>query len=122
METLEEEQHNAALAQDIQNLPQEPPQIVDPVKEAPVETPLVRRVKFVDEVEKAKDKAAKPYDVVKDVTACPSTATLGQLLRDNPSYRRQLRSLLVGKRRRRKLPPVGNIADVRSVSKDLGSP
>ena len=122
LETLEEEQHNAALARDIRNLPQEPPQIVDPVREVPVETPLIRRVKFVDEVEKAKDEAAKPYDVVKDVTACPSTATLGQLLRDNPSYRRQLRSLLVGKRRRRKLPPVGNIADVRSVSEDLGSP
>ena len=61
------------------------------------------------------------YDIKKDVKDCPVTATVGQLIKDNPLYRKQLKEMLAGKRRR-KLPKVGTVADVRMLYEDHGSP
>ncbi|OAE22747.1 hypothetical protein AXG93_2035s1290 [Marchantia polymorpha subsp. ruderalis] len=51
------------------------------------------------------------YDIKRDVKDCPITATVGQLIKDNPLYRRQLKEMLAGKRRK-KLPKVDTVADV----------
>ena len=78
------------------------------------------------EIEKAKEEPKPcgkliPYDIQRDVRDCPATVTVGQLIRDNPLYRRQLKEMLVG-RRRRKLPKVGTAADVMMVCEDMGAP
>ncbi|CAM6099317.1 unnamed protein product [Calypogeia fissa] len=62
----------------------------------------------------------KPYDIKGDVRDCLVTATMGQLLKDNPMYRRQLREMLIG-RRKRKLPKVGDSIDVMMVAEDQGA-
>jgi hypothetical protein len=48
----------------------------------------------VEEVEVVK---ARSYDIKKDVKDCLITATMGQLIKDNPLYRRQLKEMLVGR-------------------------
>lgn len=48
------------------------------------------------------------YDIKRYVKNCLITATLVQIIKDNPFYRRQLKEMLAGKRRR-KLPKVDMI-------------
>ncbi|CAM6121328.1 unnamed protein product [Calypogeia fissa] len=64
---------------------------------------------------------ARSYDIKLDLWNCPVTATLGQLLKDNPQYRKQVKDMVVGKRKRR-LPKVGTTADVMTIYEDLGAP
>jgi transposase InsO family protein len=60
------------------------------------------------------------YDIRKDVQECNVTATIGQLLADNPLYRSQLRELL--RVRKRRMPKNLGV-DVRLTAvEDLGAP
>jgi transposase InsO family protein len=72
--------------------------------------------------EKKETSQVTSYDIKKDVKECMVTATVGQLIKDNPLYRRQLKEMLVGRRRRRKLPKVGTQDDVMMVCEDYGAP
>ena len=104
LEELETLEHEKALSKDLQTI----------------------KLKAAVEEEKTKVEAAGnalvvSYDIKKDVKDCPVTATVGQLIKDNPLYRKQLKEMLAGKRRR-KLPKVGTVADVRMLYEDHGSP
>lgn len=48
----------------------------------------------------AKTTAGLNYDILEDVANKPANVTIGNLLRDNPAYRKSLRPLLNSRKRR----------------------
>ncbi|CAM6093962.1 unnamed protein product [Calypogeia fissa] len=60
------------------------------------------------------------YNITQDLLNCPVTATMGQLLKDNTQYRKEVKGMLTNKRKR--LPKVGSRADVMTIYEDLGAP
>ncbi|CAM6096638.1 unnamed protein product [Calypogeia fissa] len=89
----------------------------------------VQEVKAEEEVQEKKDqllatiqpKVEETYDIKVDIRNCSVTAKVGQLLKDNPMYWRQLKEMLIGKKRRR-MPKVGTNVDVLMICEDLGAP
>lgn len=78
------------------------------------ETPPLVEKKYAPVEEKRTEQRLKAtptpkpegYDIVEAVKNQPANITVGELLQDNPTYKKQLRTLLTGKRRKRKLPSV----------------
>ncbi|CAM6104160.1 unnamed protein product [Calypogeia fissa] len=92
----------------------------------------LERVQEIKAMEKAQVKEDEPlvkaqpnveeiYDIKEDIRNCSVTAKVGQLLKYNPMYRRQLKEMLIGKKRRR-MPKVGTDVDVLMICEDLGAP
>ncbi|CAM6084973.1 unnamed protein product [Calypogeia fissa] len=79
------------------------------------------QVKEDEPLVKAQPKVEETYDIKEDIRNCSVTTKVGQLLKDNPMYRRQLKEMLIGKKRRR-MPKVGTDADVLMICEDLGTP
>src|SRR5450759_2116560 len=61
------------------------------------------------------------YDILKNVSQLKADVTIGELVKDNALYRRQLRPLVTGRKRKYKLPPT-NIHRVEQEKEDLGPP
>ena len=61
------------------------------------------------------------YDVLRDVSAAKANVTIGELLRDNSLYRRQIRPLVTGRKRKYKLPSTA-VSNVTTGGEDLGPP
>lgn len=93
----------------------------------PPTTPVVTREPFgnmksyeTKSVSRTNLKKGGGYDIVDVGRNHPANITVGELLQDNPAYRKQLKSLLMGsQRRKRKLPEV-NI--LRMEWEDCGPP
>ena len=94
------------LAEELKDIPKPPNQ-----------TP--KSVKFNLEGLKVDGKVG--YDIMQDVSQSKANVTIGELLKENAFYRRQLRPLLTGKKRKFKLPPtLVNLA--AEEVEDLGAP
>ncbi|CAM6102575.1 unnamed protein product [Calypogeia fissa] len=72
------------------------------------------------QVKEEKPSLVEPYNIRKNVEECLAKATIGQLLKDNLIYRRQLRDMLI-RRRRRRLPKVGECVKINMICEDLGA-
>jgi hypothetical protein len=66
---------------------------------------VAKTVKFKDaKLESVKIDGHKGYDISKDVAQAKANVTFGELLKENPYYKKQLRPLIRGRKREYKLP------------------